>query len=105
MKFIVSLTARAEQDRQRAFEWYAANYSVEFATRWFSGITHAMHSLPHMPERCHKAREDECFSFSLHELLYGKRMKHRVLFRIQASEVVVLHIRHSAQHDLAEGDL
>lgn len=64
-----------------------------------------MHSLAHMPDRCHRAREDEYFSFHLRELLYGKRMKHRVLFRIQANEVLVLHIRHAAQRDLTEHDL
>ena len=105
MRYVVSLTARAEQDRQRAFEWYAENYFLEFAMRWFIGITKATHSLAHMPERCHKARENEFFSFGLYELLYGKRTKHRVLFRIQANEVLVLHIRHAAQKDLDESEL
>src|SRR5262245_28203183 len=81
MKYSVSMTSRAEQDRQRAFEWYAANYSVEFATRWFSGSTRAMRSLSNRPERCHKAPESASYTFDLYELPYGRRRtKHRVYF-------------------------
>ena len=100
------MTRRAENDRARAFDWYAANSSIAFAARWFNGVTRAMHSLANMPERCHKARENSCFPFELFELLYGKRLvKHRILFRIYKDVVLVLHIRHSAQSDLTEDDL
>jgi plasmid stabilization system protein ParE len=106
MKYTVSLTSRAEHDREKAFEWYAENYSVEFATRWWHGVTAAMHSLANMPERCHIARESRRLSFEPHELLYGTRNnKHRILFRIQNDEVLVLHIRHTARRDLNIEDL
>jgi plasmid stabilization system protein ParE len=105
MKNVVSLTARAEQDRQLSFEWYAENYSIAFATQWTIGITKAMHSLAHMPERCHKARENEYFPFRLYELLFGRRMRHRIIFQIHVNEVIVLHIQYSAQRDLTEVDL
>jgi plasmid stabilization system protein ParE len=82
MKYSVSLTSRAEQERESIFEWYADNYSVEFATRWWNGITTAMHSLADMPTRYHKARESRRLPFDLYELLYGMRNnKHRILFR------------------------
>src|SRR5947207_12338108 len=106
MKYTVSLTSRAEQERESAFDWFAENYSVEFATRWWHGITAAMHSLAVMPERCHQAQENRRLSFDLYELLYGRRNnKHRILFRIQNNEVLVLHIRHSARRDLKLEDL
>ncbi len=31
MKYKVSLTSRAERDRENAFSWYSANYSEAFA--------------------------------------------------------------------------
>src|SRR5262245_37397247 len=106
MKYSVSMTSRAEQDRQRAFEWYAANYSVEFATRWFNGITRAMRSLANKPQRYSKAPESAFYTFDLLELLYGRRKtKHRVLFRIHKDLVLVLRIRHAAQGDLTEGEI
>jgi plasmid stabilization system protein ParE len=106
MKYIVSLSRRAEQDRERAFEWYRLNYSEAFAVRWFNGITRAMRSLAQNPERCHKAIENDRYPFELHELLYGKRKtKHRVLYTIHNDIVLVLHIRHSSQGELTDDDL
>jgi plasmid stabilization system protein ParE len=106
MKYNVSLTRRAEQDREDAFNWYSTNYSKTFAVRWYNGMTRAIRSLQRNPERCHKAHEDDRFPFDLYELLYGKRRnKHRILFRIHRDAVIVLHIRHSARRDLTENDL
>jgi len=106
MKYKVSLTSRAERDRENAFNWYAANYSKAFATQWFNGITRAMRTLSTNPHRCHKAHENDRFPFQLYELLYGKRQnKHRILFRVYKDVVLVLHIRHSAQRDLTVEDL
>jgi plasmid stabilization system protein ParE len=103
MKYIVSLTSRAEQDRERAFEWYSKNYSPAFAHVWFNGIVGALSSLATHPERCHRARENDQFSFDLYELVYGKRRnKYRILFRIHRNIALVLHIRHSAQDDVTE---
>jgi len=99
-------TKRAKQDRDRAFDWYSANFSHEFAARWYDGIAQAIESLRNSPTRCHKAHENERFPFELFELLYGpKRNKYRILFRLKNNAVLILHIRHSAQRDLAEGDL
>ena len=99
MRYKVSLTPRAELDRDRAFDWYATNYSNEFATRWLDGIVKAMYSLAQNPQRCAKAAENHRFSFDLYELRHGKRRnKHRILFRIEEQNVLVLHIRHSARN-------
>jgi plasmid stabilization system protein ParE len=106
MKYKVSLTVRAEQDRDRAFDWYTANYSNSFAARWLDGVTRAMYSLARDQYRCSKAAETSRFPFELYELLYGRRRgKHRILFRVEQDVVLVLHIRHSARRDLTEDDL
>lgn len=106
MKYTVTITKRAEQDREASFDWYAENYSLEFAIRWWHGITAAMHSLGTVAGRCHKARESRDLPFELFELLYGSRHnKQRILFRIENTEVVILQIRHSARRDLRFEDL
>jgi plasmid stabilization system protein ParE len=105
MKYAVSLTTRAEQDRERAFDWYSKNYSPEFAQKWFNGLVGELRSLSTDPGRCHRAHEDGRFSFDLFELIYGKRRnKYRIPFRIHRNMVLVLHIRHAAQDDVAEDE-
>ena len=106
MSYRVVLTARAERDRDAAFDWYAENYSREFAARWYRGLSQAIRSLRENPLRCATAHATDKFSFELRELLYGgRRHKHRVLFTLHEDLVLVLHIRHSAQKDLTEDDL
>jgi plasmid stabilization system protein ParE len=106
MSYKLVVTKRAKQDRDRAFEWYMVNFSQEFAARWYDGIAQAIESLRDRPTRCHKAHENDRFSFELYELLYGpRRSKHRILFRLERNRVLILHIRHSAQRDIAEDDL
>jgi plasmid stabilization system protein ParE len=106
MKYTVSITPRAELDREVAYDWYAENYSPQFASRWWHGITAAMHSLAEGPEKSHLAQENDQLPFPLFEFLYGKRSnKHRILFRIEGNQIVILHIRHSARDDLRLEDL
>ncbi len=106
MKYQLIVSDRAKGDRDRAFNWYYQNYSPEFAARWYEGISEAVDSLALDPMRCHKARENDCFSFELCELFYGRRKhKHRILFTVENDVVSVLHIRHSAQRDLTPDDL
>lgn len=65
-----------------------------------------MRSLAKNPGSCHKALENDRYSFELYELLYGKRKtKHRVLYTIHKDIVLVVHIRHSSQGDLTGDDL
>jgi plasmid stabilization system protein ParE len=105
MKYKLVVSARAEQDRDRAFEWYSANYSPEYAVRWYEVISKAMLSIVQNPQLCHRARENQSVSFDLYEVLFGKRRsKHRILFTLEDDAVVILHIRHSARRDLTEDD-
>jgi plasmid stabilization system protein ParE len=106
MTYRVVLTARAERDRDGAFQWYRENYSSEFAARWYEGLMDAIVSLGQNPERCGVAHENEKFEFEVRELRFGRRrQKHRILFEIRDDWVVVLHIRHSSRRDLTEHDL
>ena len=106
MKYKLRLSRRAKEDRQRAYDWYAANYSDECALRWFTGITQSIESLSTDPFRRPKAIENDRFPFDLYELLYGaKKNKHRILFTVREDVVFVVHIRPSAQRELTEGDL
>jgi plasmid stabilization system protein ParE len=105
MTYRLILTPRAKQDRDRAFQWYSDHYSKRFADRWYQGVARAIESLRRNPLRCHKAFENDYFSFELYELLYGRRRnKHRILFRVEGDLVVILQIRHSAMRDLTDDD-
>ena len=105
MTYRVILTSQAQSDRDRAFRWYSANYSVEFAIRWYNGLHEKLETLSAHPERCPLARENELFPFDVRELLYGRRRSHRALFTLYKDMIAVLHIRHTAQRDLTEDDL
>lgn len=105
MNYRVLLSQRADQDRQQAFEWYAANFSPGFARRWFAGITNAIDSLALHPDRHPKAAEDAEVAFDVFELLYGsKKNKHRILYTVERDQVVVLFIHHSARRHLTADD-
>jgi plasmid stabilization system protein ParE len=106
MKYEIRLSRRATEDRNRAYAWYATNYSEEFALRWFTGITNAIESLAASAMSQPKAIESNRFTFDVYEVLYGsKRNKHRILFTFRDDVVYILHIRHSAQRELTEDDL
>ena len=106
MTYRTLLTARAERDRDAAYDRYSENYSREFADRWYRGFRRAVRSLGVNPRRCALAHESNIFSFELRELLFGgRRQKHRILFTLHGDKVLILHIRHSAQRDLTEDDL
>lgn len=106
MNYRVSLTVRAEQDRESAFDWYAANYSEDYALRWLDGLRRTISTLIRNPKRCAKAAEYRRFDFGLYELHYGtRRNKHRILFRVEDDQVIVVHLRHSARRNLQKGDL
>ena len=106
MSYKLIITQRAKDDRNRAFNWYCANYSEEFAAHWYQGIAEAIVRLTRDPMLGHKAWENDRFPLELYELLHGKRMhKHRILYTVEDDLVVVLRIWHSSQRDVTEEDL
>ncbi|MCI0331627.1 MAG: type II toxin-antitoxin system RelE/ParE family toxin [Planctomycetes bacterium] len=105
MTYKLVITRRAARDRDRAFDWFSANYSNAYANRWYQGVSQAIESITQNPLLSHKAQESESLPFELYEVLYGKRRnKHRILFTVENDTVLVLHIRHSAQRDLTADD-
>jgi plasmid stabilization system protein ParE len=107
MKYQISMARRAERDRDESFHWYCRHFSEAYAARWYAGLAEAIRSLAREPLRCGLARENDRFAFELRELLHGqsRRNRHRILFTVDGDTVYVLHIRHSAQDELHEGDL
>lgn len=55
--FNVKITAPAEDDIQRNFNWWKDNRDSDQAAHWYDSIYPAINSLSHMPRRCAFARE------------------------------------------------
>ena len=88
MIYRVALTTRAEDDRDRAFNWYAENYSRDFAVRWYDGLMKAVESLQQNPFRCSSAHERYKFPFDLRELRFGRRLQKGLVHRIAGAQPV-----------------
>ncbi|MEN1678917.1 MAG: type II toxin-antitoxin system RelE/ParE family toxin [Planctomycetota bacterium] len=106
-KFTVQLADAAIQDAIDAVDWYAENYSEEFAARWYAGLLAAVASLRDTASGCSLVHENGRLTSDVRELLYGKskRNRHRILLTIDGNTVSVVRIRHSAQRDLTDNDL
>ena len=65
MIYKLDITDRAKEDRDRAFDWFSANYSKEFAARWYEGISEAIVLLSTDPMLGHKAQESDRLGFEL----------------------------------------
>ncbi len=75
--------------------------------RWLDGFEQALAALENNPERCGLARENDAFSFTVHQLLHGLGAKktHRAVFEVRGNEVIVYAVRHLAQSDLTPDDI
>jgi toxin ParE1/3/4 len=97
MEYAVSLTARAERDVANLFEEINAEDS-EAARKWYLGLKKKILSLGTMPFRCSVTPENA----TLRHLLYGRgHSTYRVIYRVTAKQVEVLHIRHGARKKFA----
>ena len=106
MTYQVILTTRAQADRDDAYQWYKANYSPQYAVKWYNGLHETLQSLSQNPTRCPLAPENDLLPFEVRQLLYGTRRKnHRALFTIYKDMVAVLYIRHTKQPPLTEEEL
>ncbi len=103
MAFRVRQTAQADYDLDLILEWLLAQQAGDSGLRWFRRLKEAINSLTEMPGRCMLASENADFPFEVRQLLYGhKPHQYRVLFTIEGSDVVILHIRHGRRRRLAE---
>src|SRR5581483_9283326 len=107
MTFRVVITAQAEREMQRAFDWWAEHRSKSEADRWYIAFRNAIAELAHAPARHSQSRESHRFAYEIRDLLFGlgRRPTHRAVFTIRGEEVVVLAVRHVAQRDISPGDI
>jgi plasmid stabilization system protein ParE len=107
MMYRVALTDRADRELEAAATWWAKHRSPGQAVRWYAGFSEAIASLARNPQRCPLAPENGRFPYEIREMHYGlgPRPTHRAVFTIRPDMVLGLTIRHSAQTDLADGDL
>jgi plasmid stabilization system protein ParE len=105
--FRVSITSPAERDLQAAHDWWATHRSREQADRWYRHILAAIQTLEHMPERCGPATERRLSIAGVRQLLFGlgRRPTHRVVFGIEADEVIIFRVRHTSRDILTPDDL
>lgn len=107
MKCVVTVLPRARRQLYESARWWAQHRSREQAARWLDGLEQALASLEDNPERCGLAGENDAFSFTLRQLLYGlgRKKTHRAVFEVRDNEVIVYAIRHVAQKDLTPDDI
>jgi plasmid stabilization system protein ParE len=107
MKYRIEISSLAEAEADRAFLSLSRLTSPAKASQWHGGLLAAIESLSVMPSWCPLARENEYFSQEIRQLIYGKgRAAYRIIFTIleteAASNVRILHIRHSSQPAVGE---
>ncbi|HEY1657965.1 MAG TPA: type II toxin-antitoxin system RelE/ParE family toxin [Candidatus Sulfotelmatobacter sp.] len=99
MAYALSLTARAERDLARLYDYIDAAVSGAARKRYL-GLKQEILGLEKFPFRCATTPENKI----LRHLLYGKgRSTYRVIYRVVGNEVAVLHIRHGARKSVRQG--
>ncbi len=103
MSYRVRTTRRAEVDAEQIYDWIAEHEGRPLeALRWLDGLDDAITSLGEHPLRCPRAPEAAYLGADVRHLLFHS---HRVLFVVDGSEVVVLHIRHGGRLPLGRSEL
>ena len=105
MAFSVQVSARAQADIDAALTWAAAQAPLT-AQRWYNRLLAAVQTLQSMPARCPLAAEAADLGIELRELSFGKRRgTFRILFKVDASVVHVLHVRRATRGPLTASDV
>jgi plasmid stabilization system protein ParE len=107
MKLPVAVSRQAEDDIQRAYDWWAEHRSAAQAARWYDGLTAMLGRLGSTSHQSPHAAESERTAIDVREALFGlgRRPSHRVLFTIRPDSVYVLGVRHVSQDDVPPDDL
>ena len=80
MKYRIIIEPVAAKAIGEAYDWIAER-APNAASRWFSGLERAIHSLAEMPQRSPVAPENDQFEEEIRQLLYGRRAhRYRVLW-------------------------
>lgn len=103
MKFRVRVTEAALEDVDEIRRWIEDNGSPVSAGRFVDRLLAGMRRLETSPRRCAKAPEADWFEDLeiRHQVVSG----YRVLFTIEGTEVVVLHVRHGRREGAAPDEL
>jgi plasmid stabilization system protein ParE len=105
MEYRVVITAPADRDFRRHFEWIR-QHSIQGSENWRARMIAAIRTLNDNPEQHAPARESAAFPVTIRCLMVGKqRSSFRILFHIADDEVRVLAIRRPAKDLLSPGDL
>lgn len=108
MTFRVLVTPRAQTKLAEIAGWYRTRSGAEeVAEQWLQNFQSAADGLRQHPDRHPEIRERVRLKVPVREVLFGggKKLTHRILFQIEAEQVVILTVRHAAQSDLGEEDL
>ncbi len=103
----VVTSERAFEDIRRNARWWLENHSPAQAARRYDEIPAAIAGLDIRPEQWPLATENEETPVEIREFHFGlgSRGTHRVIFKIDAEEVLVLAVRHAAQDKLRPEDI
>ncbi|MFZ5929711.1 MAG: type II toxin-antitoxin system RelE/ParE family toxin [Pseudomonadota bacterium] len=93
MKYEVVITPTAEANLSEIHRHIALGSSVA-ARKFLAGLRNKIKTLATMPERCPLAPEDGLDGVTIRHLIYGD---YRILFSIDAAQVVILQVRHGAR--------
>ena len=98
MSYKVVVTPTAEANLDEIMHFIALD-SPTAARRFIAGLRTKIKTLAAMPKRCPLAPEDGFDGLEIRHLIYGN---YRIVFVIDAGQVVVLQVRHGARLSMAE---
>lgn len=96
----VTVTDGAWADLRAAVDFIAAD-APDRAADWLEAALAAMGSLEQFPHRCPTAPEQSLFSGEIRQLLHRP---YRIIFRVEATKVTILRVRHGAREPLPHFD-
>ncbi len=98
MRYSVAITDIALADAEEYVEFIRKQSHDEVtAANWWNGLLDAIDSLEMSPGRCPRIPEAKHFAEDLRQLLHAS---HRIIFELEARQVTVLRIYHSARRGL-----
>ena len=99
----LAISAEAEQDIRETSQWIAEQDSVA-ASQFVSAIVAAIEGIPALAGQ-HPLAPESKLGFTdepVHQLLFGKRTKYRILFTHAAGSVTIVRVLHGARKYLGQ---
>jgi len=106
MKYHIIVTDTAQADIRDIVTWWSENRSSQQAEQWYNEITPVIDTLINNPERCPLAPETDLLPTGLRQLHFGvsRTVTHRIVYTIDGSNVIIMHVRHLARKALTKND-